>query len=330
MTDDEATLWSSDASAVAPISNASGSRGEAIGLSEGMALITANLGGVTSTSAQLTVMPMAPEAPIVIEPRQNQIASLQLSPEAFAFWNATSINSPEGQAALKDLTGRVYGQFQDQFDFITVLMNNEAKPLGMPTGEFTHIKNDVAGIGLSMFDNTAVFHSDGKLQGISFLYKKQYLSTSTYGPILHEMAHRWANWVVPTSYPGHWGNELGIKGQLNDVSANYADIELYLMGLMDASEMTDLASLDAYVLIPADQKPRVPSAVNSQKAFRVLLLILSDRPLTATEIQNYNNGATLLARTDNPSQQGTNFHKMTRGRGTLVVSGLDTLVKPTP
>ena len=91
-------------------------------------------------------MPMAPEAPIVIEPRQNQIASLQLSPEAFAFWNATSINSPEGQAALKDLTGRVYGQFQDQFDFITVLMNNEAKPLGMPTGEFTHIKNDVAGI----------------------------------------------------------------------------------------------------------------------------------------------------------------------------------------
>jgi hypothetical protein len=82
-----------------------------------MALITANLGGVTSTSAQLTVMPMAPEAPIVIEPRQNQIASLQLSPEAFAFWNATSINSPEGQAALKDLTGRVYGQFQDQFAF---------------------------------------------------------------------------------------------------------------------------------------------------------------------------------------------------------------------
>lgn len=330
VTDDEATLWSSDASAVAPISNASGSRGEAIGLSEGMALITANLGGVTSTSAQLTVMPMAPEAPIVIEPRQNQIASLQLTPEAFAFWNTISINSPEGQAALKDLTGRVYGQFQDQFDFITVLMNNEAKPLGMPTGEFTHIKNDVSGIGLSMFDNTAVFHSDGKLQGISFLYKKQYLSTSTYGPILHEMAHRWANWVVPTSYPGHWGNELGIKGQLNDVSANYADIELYLMGLMDASEMTDPASLDAYALIPADQKPRVPSAVNSQKAFRVLLLILSDRPLTATEIQNYNNGATLLARTDNPSQQGTNFHKMTRGRGTLVVSGLDTLVKPTP
>ena len=136
--------------------------------------------------------------------------------------------------------------------------------------------------------------------------------------------------MVPTSYPGHWGNELGIKGQLNDVSANYADIELYLMGLMDASEMTDPASLDAYALIPADQKPRVPSATTSQKTFRVLLLILSDRPLTATEIQNYNNGATLLARTDNPSQQGTNFHKMTRGRGTLTVNGLDTLVKPTP
>ncbi|QSE74112.1 Ig-like domain-containing protein, partial [Aeromonas media] len=110
VTDDDAILWSSDAPAVAPISNASGSRGEASGLSEGVVLITASLGGVTSTAARLTVMPTAPEAPIIIEPRQNQLASLQLSPEAFAFWNATSINSPEGQAALKDLTGQVYSQ----------------------------------------------------------------------------------------------------------------------------------------------------------------------------------------------------------------------------
>lgn len=328
VTDDDTILWSSDAPAVAPISNASGSRGEASGLSEGVALITASLGGVTSTSARLTVMPTAPEAPILIEPRQNQLASLQLSPEAFAFWNATSINSPEGQAALKDLTGQVYNQFSDAFDFITVVMNNDDVPAGMPTGEYAHVRNDVAGIGLGMFDETAAFHSDGKLQGVFFLYKKKYLSTSTYGPILHEMAHRWANWVVPP-VTGHWAPWLGIVGQLNNVSANYADIELYLMGLMDASEMTDPASLDAYALIPVDQKPRVPSAATSQKAFRTLLLILSDRPLNATEIQNYNNGATLLTRTDNPSQQGTNFHKMTRGRGTLTVNALDTLVKPT-
>lgn len=107
---------------------------------------------------------------------------------------------------------------------------------------------------------------------VFFLYKKKYLSTSTYGPILHEMAHRWANWVVPP-VTGHWAPWLGIVGQLNNVSANYADIELYLMGLMDASEMTDPASLDAYALIPADQKPRVPSAATSQRAFRTLLLI---------------------------------------------------------
>lgn len=329
VTDDDAILWSSDAPAIALISNASGSRGEASGLSEGVALISASLGGITSTAARLTVMPTAPEAPIIIEPRQNQLASLQLSPEAFAFWNTTSINSLEGQSALKELTGQVYNQFSDAFDFITVVMNNDDVPPDMPTGEYAHVRNDVAGIGLGMFDETAAFHSDGKLQGVFFLYKKKYLSTSTYGPILHEMAHRWANWVVPP-VTGHWAPWLGIVGQLNNVSANYADIELYLMGLMDASEMTDPASLDAYALIPADQKPRVPSAATSQRAFRTLLLILSDRPLTATEIQNYNNGATLLTRTDNPSQQGTNFHKMTRGRGTLTVNGLDTLVKPTP
>ncbi|MNH16837.1 hypothetical protein D3C79_764870 [compost metagenome] len=207
-------------------------------------------------------------------------------------------------------------------------MNNEEVPLRMPTGEFTHVRNDVQGIGLSLFDDSAAFHSSGKLQGVSFLYQKKYLSTSAYGPILHEMTHRWANWVVPSSYPGHWGNELGIVGQLNNVSANYADIELYLMGLMDSAEMTDPASLNAYALIPDDQKPRVPAAADAQKQFRALLLILSDRPLTATEIKNYNDGATLLVRTDNPSQQGTNFHKMTQGRGTLLVGDLDTLSKP--
>ncbi len=327
VTRDTTLTWHSDAPAVATISNVDGSRGEASGLTEGLALITASMGGVASTAAQLSV---TQPASIIIEPMLNQIASLQLSPEAFAFWNATSINSAQGQSALKELTGQVYNQFRDEFDFITVVMNNEEVPSGMPTGEFTHARNDVEGIGLSLFDNTADFHSDGKLQGISFLYRKKYLSTSAYGPILHEMTHRWANWVVPSSYPGHWGNELGIVGQLNNVSANYADIELYLMGLMDSAEMTDPASLNAYALIPADQKPRVPGATTAQREFRVLLLVLSDRSLTATEIKNYNNGATLLARTDNPSQQGTNFHKMTGGRGTLVVSGLDTLVKPTP
>lgn len=327
VTRDAALSWLSDDPAIATISNAEASRGEASGLAEGTALISAEMAGVSANPATLSVVPPAAD-PILIEPLHNQLASLVLSPEAFAFWNRTSINSPEGQAALKDLTGLVYAQFQDEFDFITVVMNNEEVPFRMPTGEYAHVRNDVTGIGLGLFDDSAEFHSAGKLQGISFLYRKKYLSTSTYGPILHEMAHRWANWVVPSSQSGHWGPELGIHGQLNDVSANYADIELYLMGLMAASEMTDPASLDAYAQIPSEQKPRVPDASGSQHAFRALLLILSDRPLTATEIKNYNDGATLLARTDNPSQQGTNFHKMTGGRGTLVVNGLDTLGKP--
>lgn len=328
VTQDAALWWHSDDPAIAAISNAEGSRGEATGLAEGTALISAEMAGVSANPASLSVVPAAD--PILVEPLHKQIASLQLSPEEFAFWNRTGINSPEGQAALKELSALVYTQFRDEFDFITVVMNNEEVPSGMPTGEYTHIKNDVGGIGLNMFDGTANFGSDGKLQGIYFLYKKKYLSTSTYGPILHEMAHRWANWVVPghSAFGGHWDPRLGIVGQLNDVAANFAEIELYLMGLMDASEMTDPASVNAYDLIPADQKIRTPSAATSQKEFRTLLLVLSDRPLTATEIKNYNDGATLLVRTDNPSQQGTNFHKMTQGRGTLLVGDLDTLSKP--
>lgn len=323
VTHDARLSWSTSDAAVATISNVQGNKGEVTGVSVGYTDIEASILGVSSNTATLSVtLPT-----ITIEPSQNQLASLVLDSTDFAFWNATSINSIEGQAALKNLTQLVYNQFNDEFDFITVVMNNELVPPGMPTGEYTHIKNDVTGIGLPLSDKTTDFHSAGQLQGISFLYRRAYLSTSTYGPILHEMAHRWANWIVPTSRGGHWGPELGITGQLNNVSANYADIELYLMGLMESSEMTDQASIDAYNLIPIEQQIRTPNSTDSQKEFRVLLLILSDRDLTATEIENYNNGATLLARTDNPTQQGTNFHKMTRGRGTIKVNELDVLKK---
>lgn len=311
--------WQSDDPSVATID----AGGKVSGLATGTARITAALASISSNAVGVTVS----SPPILIEPNKNQLGILQVSPAQFAFWNSTGINTPEGQTAIKALGQTVYSQFKDEFDFITVLMNNETVPTGMPTGEYSHVKNDVQGLGLSMFDHTAAYGSAGKLQGVYFLYRSRYLSTSAYGPILHEMLHRWANWVVPSSYSGHWGSELGITGQLNTVSSNFAEIELYLMGLMAASEMTEPASINAYNLIPAAQKERTPNAAAAQKSFRTLLLIITDRPLTVDEINSYNGGATLLTRTDNPSQAGTNFHKMTSGRGTLTVSGLNQLVK---
>lgn len=312
-------LWQSDDPSVATVD----AGGKVSGVVAGTARITASLAGVNSNAVGVTIN----TPPILIEPTQNQLGIMQVSPAQFAFWNSTGINTPEGQTAIKALGQTVYAQFKDEFDFITVVMNNAAAPAGMPTGEYSHVKNDVQGLGLSMFDHTAEYGSGGKLQGVYFLYRSRYLSTSSYGPILHEMLHRWANWVVPSSYSGHWGSELGITGQLNSVSSNFAEIELYLMGLMAASEMTDPASINAYNLIPATQKVRVPDVATAQKSFRSLLLVVTDRALTIDEINGYNGGATLLTRIDNPTQAGTNFHKMTGGRGTLFVGGLAQLVK---
>lgn len=315
----ETVVWQSSNTDVALVNG----KGEVTGLAEGSVDITASRDGVTSNSSRVTItVPF-----VTIEPQNQQLGIVEVDSQQLAFWNSTSINSAAGRTAMKEFAKKIYSQFNDEFDFITVVMNNASLPAGRPTGEYSHVKNDVAGIGLSMFDHTAEFGSAGKLQGIYFLYQGKYLSTSTYGPILHEMAHRWANWIVPTSYSGHWGDELGIVGQLNNVAANFADIELYLMGLLDPSEMSDPASIAAYNLIPQANRQRIPSVATSPKVFRTLLIVMTDRPLADTEITSYNAGATLLARTDNPTQPGTNFKKMTKGKGTLLVGGLGQLKK---
>jgi hypothetical protein len=98
------------------------------------------------------------------------------------------------------------------------------------------------------------------------------------------------------------------------------------MGLMPANQMRDPASIAAYNLIPAESKVRTPSADNSQHSFKSLLVIMTPQPLTNSEVSNFNAGATLLCRTDNPSQ-GTNFKKMTKGLGTLTVGDLDKSIR---
>lgn len=315
----ETVTWQSSNTDIAIVNG----RGEVTGIAEGTVEISASRDGVTSNASRVTItVPF-----VAIEPQSQQLGIVEVDSQEFAFWNSTSINAAAGRTAMKSLTNKIYSQFKDEFDFIAVIMNNASLPDGRPSGEYAHIKNDIAGIGLSMFDHAAEFGSSGKLQGVYFLYQSKYLSTSAYGPILHEMSHRWANWVVPTSYPGHWGSELGIVGQLNSVGANFADIELYLMGLIKPEDMTDPASIAAYNLIPQGERQRIPSADISPKSFRTLLIVMADRPLTDSEITAYNAGATLLTRTDNPTQSGTNFNKMTKGKGVLLVGGLDKLQK---
>lgn len=254
-----------------------------------------------------------------IEP-SNTFCNLKLSTEEFNYWNSHSINSAEATAKIKTLCKtEIYPTLKDDFDFIILVMNNTDLPSGMPYGEYQHIKNDTQGIGLDLFDHTSGFGSSGKLQGIYFLYKNNIDN----GPVLHEMFHRWGNWVVPQNYGGHWDK---VQGILTSVSNNYADIELYLAGAIPASEIKDPESLAIYNDSRFINKTRIPNSSNSQKNFKSLVVVMSTADLTDTEITTFKNRIANITRT--PSQGTTNsgyqnMYNKSRGLLTLSIGELD-------
>jgi hypothetical protein len=246
--------------------------------------------------------------------------NLKLSAEEYNYWNSHSVNSTETISKIKTLCKKeIYPVLKDEFDFIVVVMNNKDLPADMPYGEYQHIKNDVQGIGLDLFDHTAEYGSAGKLQGIYFLYKNNIDN----GPVLHEMFHRWGNWAVPQNYGGHWDN---VKGILTSVSNNYADIELYLAGAIPASEIKDSESLAIYNDSRFTNKTRTPNSSNSQKSFKSLVVVMGNSDLTETEITTFKNRISNITRT--PAQGTTNkgyqnIYNKTRGLLTLSIGELD-------
>ena len=127
---------------------------------------------------------------------------------------------------------------------------------------YRRVKNDVQGIGLDTFSHNSSWGSAGKLQGVIF---HNYDDPSSFrGLLLHELMHRWGNYVVPiTSYPygPHWG--LSTSGGYLDCydisnmidhgdgkfsapdpfyfrsSEQYSPIELYLAGFIPPEEVPD-------------------------------------------------------------------------------------------
>ena len=175
-------------------------------------------------------------------------------------------NSPP----LQDYAARFYEHFNDEFDFLIFFPNvdlNNLVPGSINGAFFSNVKNDVRGIGLSIFSDNSSFGSAGKLQGAIF---HNYDDPSSFrGLLLHELMHRWGNFVVPiTSSPGgpHWGfNTSGgyldgydisnmIDHGAGEFSApnlfvrkpkkQYSPIELYLAGFIPPEEVPDFQTAE--------------------------------------------------------------------------------------
>jgi hypothetical protein len=189
----------------------------------------------------------------------------QLEFEAYLLGRFTSVAPP--------VATRLYRHFRDTFDFLLIVNNRAEKPVPSPVaGESSVITNDVGGLGLASDLDLAELRGLPPVDELEFvLYLPNYLAL-TNGPSLHELMHRWGNYIVDVAEaPGHWGfsnvgGQLGgfTDGTLEDLgdgtfsAANatggrfwpnsnggnvipYAPLELYLMGLLPPEAVPPLS-----------------------------------------------------------------------------------------
>jgi len=269
---------------------------------------------------------------------------------------------------------RLYGMFADDpFDF-AVIFHTRTTGDGIPRS--LSVKNDVAGIGLDTYDHSADYGSAGALQQVVFQ------NAHTLGlEINHEFGHRWAAYLNrsalnltlpngvhwgPSDHVGQMGNGPFLQsegGQFRVTNADgsdhfisnpYSDLELYLMGLARADDVTPLrfvtdrgVNVQFGALLPAAATQlvtiddiiavygaRQPSVAASQTAFRAAFVVMSDHFLAEAEYTLTTVIARYLAGTSSGGQRTgglfevsdpPSFGACTRFRATL-----DTTLPPLP
>lgn len=160
----------------------------------------------------------------------------------------------------------------DEYDILVVFSNFDFLMIEHEAAAFfTGVRNDIRGIGMKIYDNSQLFGSDGKLQGIIDMGNIENIVSDPLSPgfeltmavLSHEFLHRWAAHVgfqkegglIRTDLIGkadsHWSFLLDTFGSLlygNRWQDNkdgtftslpgfkyYSPLDLYLMGLMDRS-----------------------------------------------------------------------------------------------
>jgi len=223
--------------------------------------------------------------------------------------------------SLQTITRKFYEYFSDDYDFVSILTS-----FGALNGTNFHVdaRNDVQGIGKSIFNNTSAFGSAGTLRGVNFLPLQA-------GALTHEVTHQWAAFLDARFNLGdgaHWG-AVNIPGYVFGINFKsngngtytitqgvfesgrvYPPMELYLMGLIPSEEVPDVTVLQGItantvqvgqVVTPAAVRivtmadilavhgPRVPSVGVSPRNFRMAgVLITPGRLATDAEMSAYN------------------------------------------
>lgn len=302
-----------------------------------------------------------------------RFATMQLAAPDWLDWQDGAVTAADVQA----MTQRIYKYFPDQFDQIFFVNNlPEVSPNSPYFGVNHSVQNKILGIGKPLFDDTALYGSAGKLQNAIHLASERDLRDRT---SLHEFMHLSANYLpeLQSSVGGHWGfssvgGQLGgwAPGTLTSIGPGeydadgpngrtyfftafadiedgdipYSQLELYLLGLIDATQVDPLqyAVNGAFTNQPlgqftadsiqtvttnniiAQEGLRIPTPATSQKNYRILTVVMTPNALTQAEMDTYDTDVELFGR---PGSDGDptllNFWEATGGRASLKMDGLD-------
>jgi hypothetical protein len=208
----------------------------------------------------------------------------------------------------------------------------------MPQGEakafYMEVKNDVQGIGKTVFDNSAAFGSNGKLQGTIDMGNISSLGLSPLDPekfeaaldtLAHEQLHRWGAGVkfnnpdgtLSTALYGkdnaHWSYLFDTDGSLeygNDwrdngdgtftsVSASkyYCALDLYLMGMIAKSQVVPMMLIENPAIDPT-QIPALGTTITGTARTITIDVIISAEgqrvPDVSTSQKSFKTGFILI------------------------------------
>lgn len=176
----------------------------------------------------------------------------------------------ENNPSVLDIAKEFYKENPDDFHFITIFTTYDS------SGPQSHIsvRNNIKGIGLNIFNNTAAYGSEGRLLGINWMKDIDMYSIDEFqlalgvNGILHETSHQWGAFVDFIDENGqksnslrnpynlaHWDKKLEtgydllnggswidngdgtFTAKTTDYRGGYSDLDLYLMGLISKNEV---------------------------------------------------------------------------------------------
>ncbi|CAN5270074.1 hypothetical protein BH11PSE11_BH11PSE11_28170 [soil metagenome] len=268
-------------------------------------------------------------------------ASHMINIQSDRFDSERYMRAPQLGGDTTALSRSVYAALPDNYDQLLVFstytvqgVRNDNRGSNGNSGIHYMVKNDIKGIGLSLFDNTSAYGSAGRLRSINAFW-----AYGTQSPLVtHEISHTWQAYLTHPNYTlqnsGHWyaNNSLGSlwkdngNGTFNlDCTTQISkasNMSQYLMGIAPSSSVEHVrvlqnneqfgtgyecgkqitkpfATLSINDIITANGA-REPAYGQAPKNFQLLFVAQSvNRALNATEMTFFNTLAKHLAVADN-------------------------------